>query len=82
MQTICLGDRKSFLQRLDAYLASEAVVPIEIFRERVGTVEIIVWELRLKDGIIFMEDDPLLGKSLTGPHQLVDRVAKIAFGIA
>jgi hypothetical protein len=80
-RTICLGERKLFLQRLDQFLAAEAVVPVEVLRRPVGSVEVIVWELRLKDGILFLEYDPMIGKSLVGPHHLVDRIAKIAFGL-
>lgn len=81
-KTVYIGERKSFLDRLDRALDTEHARLTQLDRHTVGLHQVTTWEVRLTDGIIFLEDDTYLGKSLTGPKNLVDRIAAAAFGVS
>ena len=80
-KTICIGDRKSFLDRLEQALELENAVPLEVARAMIGLHLIVRSEAHLADGVIYIDDDTYLGKSISGPPDLVERIAKFAFGI-
>jgi hypothetical protein len=80
-KTIYLGERKSFLDRLDRALDAENAILTEVDSQAIGSHQVTTWEVRLEDGVIYLEDDTYLGKSLTGPKDLVERIASAAFGV-
>jgi hypothetical protein len=80
-KTVYIGARQSFLDRLARILQWENAVVAHIGQQMVGSHTVMRSKVILREGLLYMDDDTLLGTSLSGPPHLVDRIALRAFGV-